>query len=68
MRVPFPADVTLDDLEKVDEVLEKLEYLFIAANPSHAAELVRAIAHLRLTIRRVINSYDKIRLVREVSL
>jgi hypothetical protein len=68
MRIPFPADVTLDDLEKAHEVLEKLEYLFIATNPAHAIETERVIAHLRITIRRVINMYDKIRLTREVNM
>jgi hypothetical protein len=68
MRIPFPADVTIDDLEKAHEVLEKLEYLFIATNPAHALEVERVITHLRLTIRRVINMYDKIRLTREVNM
>jgi hypothetical protein len=68
MRIPFPADVTLDDLERAHDVLEKLEYLFIATNPAHAIEIERTIAHLRITIRRVINMYDKIKLTREVNM
>ena len=68
MRIPFPADVTLDDLERTIEVLNKLEYLFIASNPSQSTEIARVIAHLRIVVTRVINNWEKVRLTREVQM
>jgi hypothetical protein len=68
VRIPFPADVRLDDLEKMLEVLDKLEYLFLASNPSQSVEIVRVIAHLRIVVTRVINNWEKVRLTREVQM
>jgi hypothetical protein len=68
VRIPFPADVRLDDLEKMLEVLDKLEYLFLASNPSQSVEIARVIAHLRIVVTRVINNWEKIRLTREVQM
>ena len=60
--------MTLEQLENTLYVLERLEYLFISANPDSATEIVKTLRRLVVTIQRVINTWDRVKATKEVNM
>ena len=68
VNVPFWEHIKYDDLDKFEELLEALQYIFIVSDPDHSAETNRVIRHMLVVVRRLKNMYDKIRATKSVSI
>jgi len=66
MKVPFPRDVTIDDLERTSYTLERLQYLFVAMYPDRSIEVVRVINLITMALNRIRRQYEEIRLKGEM--
>ena len=66
MKVPFPRDVSIDDLERTSYTLQRLMYLFIAMYPDHSIEVVRVINFIIMALSRIQRQYEEIRLKGEI--